>query len=171
MIKALIGAAVGVAAAALLVSLYAAAAGRGREIHCRNNLRHLGSAASSSWSLLDVTKTGRAFWQEVRVAVYRDVQGKWKPIHPDPFVCPVHGNTRTDRENPQAIDYLGPRKLPDDLKAYGSNAPLGADRAGNHPSGGWVLRLDTSVDALPARVDRVLDGDELWKAAADALSD
>jgi hypothetical protein len=171
MVKLLMAAGGLVAALALFVTLYYAAGERGREVHCRNNLRQLGTLAVNSWPLIDSSKTGRAFWHEVRVAVYRDLNGKWKSFTPDPFICPVHGKTASDRESAQAIDYRGPKKTPDELKAYGSNAPLGADRPGNHPSGGWVLRLDTSVDALPPLIGRAVDGDALWNAAADALSD
>jgi hypothetical protein len=168
----LLGAAGGiVGAAALLIVLYASASKRGAELHCRNNLRQLGAHAASNWPLIDPQKRGRAFWQEVRIAQYRDVNGAWKPMSPDPFVCPVHDRTKSDRERAEAIDYRGPRKVTEEAKAYGSAAPLGADRLGNHGSGGWVLRMDTSVDALPPLVGRVDEGDPLWKAAADALTD
>ena len=171
MVKLGIGAAVAAVAAALLVALYAGASSRGREIHCRNNLRHLGTLAASNAGSIDPSHTGRMFWQEVRVAQYRKIDGLWKEIKPDPFVCPAHGRTESNPENVQAIDYRGPKKMPEEIRTYGKDAPLGADRPGNHPSGGWVLRLDTSVDALPPVVDRARDGDPLWKAAADALTD
>ena len=170
MVKLIAAAAGVVVALALLAALYAAAAGRGREIHCRNNLRHIGTHAAINAPLIDPSKTGRVFWQEVRVAQYRKVDGQWKEMNPDPFLCPVHGKTVSNREDAGAIDFRGPRKVPDDLKTYG-NAPLGADRPGNHGSGGWVLRLDTTVDALPPLVDRAVDGDPLWKAAAESLTD
>jgi hypothetical protein len=83
----------------------------------------------------------------------------------------VHARTATNREDPKAIDYRGPKKLPDDLKDFPKGAPLGADRPGNHASGGWVLRLDGSVEALSPLVDRVQDGAPPWTAAADALTD
>ena len=171
MVKLLVGAAGMVAAGALLVTLYAGASERGREIHCRNNLRHLGAHAVNNASLVDPSKTGRVFWQEVRIAQYRKVDGQWKEMKPDPFVCPVHGRTASKPDDVQAIDYRGPKKVPDELKTYGKDAPLGADRPGNHASGGWVLRLDTSVDALPPVMDRASDGAPLWKAAADSLTD
>ena len=170
MVKLIVAAAGVVASLALLVTLYAAAAGRGREIHCRNNLRHIGTHAANNGALIDPSKTGRVFWQEVRVAQYRKVDGQWKEMSPDPFLCPVHGKTASNRDDAQAIDFRGPRKVPDELKSYG-NAPLGADRPGNHPSGGWVLRLDMTVEALPPLVDPALDGDPLWTSAADALTD
>lgn len=171
MVKLGIAGAVVVAAAAILLTLYASATERGRELHCRNNLRHLGTHAVSNWQLVDPSKTGRLFWHEVRIAQYRDVNGKWKEMNPDPFVCPVHARTATNREDPKAIDYRGPKKLPDDLKDFPKGAPLGADRPGNHASGGWVLRLDGSVEALSPLVDRVRDGSPPWAAAADALTD
>jgi hypothetical protein len=166
-----IAAAVALAAGALLAVLYAGAAARGREIGCRNNLRQLGILAANNWALVDPSKTGRAFWQEVRVAVYRNINGDWKPILPDPFVCPVHGRTTSNRENAEAIDYRGPRKLPDEVRQYDKARPLGADRPSNHATGGWVLRLDTSVEASPPRIDRVEGADPLWAAASEALTD
>ena len=132
MTKPLAAAAGVVVPAPLLVALYAAASRRAKELHCRNNLRQIGAHAASNWGILDPQKTGRAFWQEVRIAQYRDVNGTWKPMNPDPFVCPVHGATKSDRERAEAIDYRGPRKVTEEAKAYGSAAPLGADRPGNH---------------------------------------
>lgn len=170
MVKLIGGAAGVVVAAALLLALYASASRRGAELHCRNNLRHLGTSAVNNWQILDPSKTGRAFWHEVRIAVYRTVQGTWKEMNVDPFVCPAHGKTVSNREDAAAIDYRGPRKLPDDIKSYG-NVPLGADRPGNHGSGGWVLRIDTSVEALPPLVDRVDEGGAHWKSASELLSD
>lgn len=169
--KLILAAAAAVVAASLLFVLYAGAARRGRETHCRNNLRQLGLLAALNWNLIDPAKTGRAFWHEVRVARYRDTNGKWQDFDPDPFVCPVHGTTRSNREDPGAVDYRGPRRVPDDVRGYGKADPLGADRPGNHGAGGWVLRLDTSVDAAPPGVERAGDGDALWKRAAELLSD
>lgn len=164
-------AAVLAAAASLLLALYAGAATRGREAQCRNNLRQLGVLAANNWMLLDPAKAGRAFWQEVRVAQYRDTNGRWQEIRPDPFVCAVHGRTTSNREDVAAIDYRGPRKPGAELRDYGKARPLGADRPGNHRSGGWVLRLDTSVEAAPPVLDRVPEGDAAWAAAAAELTD
>ncbi len=159
------------AAASLLLVLQAGAATRGREIGCRNNLRWLGVMVETNWQLLDPTKTGRAFWQEVRVAQYRDTNGNWKPIQPDPFTCPAHGRTVSRREDAGTIDYRGPRKVPQELREVGKAAPLGADRPGNHAAGGWILRVDTSVTPASPLVDRASDGDGLWSAAAETLTD
>ena len=159
------------AALAVLVTLYVGARQRGLEAYCRNNLRHLGDLARRNWELIDSQRTGRDFWQAVREAQYRDVRGKWQPISPDPFVCPVHGTTVSRVDDPKAIDYRGPVKVRERLKDLPRTEPLGADRPGNHPSGGFVLRLDTSVDDYPRLVDPAKDGDALWAAAAAALKD
>jgi hypothetical protein len=158
-------------AAAMLAVLHAGAAKRGLETHCRNNLRHLGGLAARNWNALDPSRTGRSFWQGVREAQYRDVRGKWQAPDPDPFVCPVHARTATKLDDPAAIDYRGPRKVREELKQTPAGEPLGSDRPGNHASGGFVLRLDTSVQEVPAILDRTAEGDPLWKAAGDALQD
>ena len=161
-----------VVALSLLVALYAAAERRGKLAHCRNNLRHLGFLAVNNWPLLDPSKTGRAFWQEVRSAQYRDVNGRWREIRPDPFVCPLEADARSVPEDPSTIDYRGPRQVPEQAREIPRDRPLGADREGNHPSGGgWVLRLDMSVDKTPAFLDAARSGDALWQAAEKALSD
>jgi hypothetical protein len=167
-------AAAGVAAAAalaLLVSFYVGARNRGLEAYCRNNLRQLGTLAWNNREALDPQRTGRDFWQAVREAQYRDVRGKWQPVSPDPFVCPVKGTTVSKVDDKSTIDYRGPAKVRDGLKGTPRGEPLGADRVGNHASGGHVLRLDLSVDDVPKLVDRVRDGDELWSAAAAVLKD
>jgi len=159
------------AAAALLVSFYYGARTRGLEAHCRNNLRHLGGLAARNWNAIDPQRTGRDFWQAVREAQYRDVRGKWRPISPDPFVCPVLGSTVSQPEKKETIDYRGPAQVREQLKDTPKTEPIGADRPGNHSSGGHVLRLDTSVDDLPRIVEKANDGDPLWTAASTALKD
>lgn len=159
------------AAVAVLVTLYAGARTRGLEAHCRNNLRHLGGLASRNWNGIDPQRTGRDFWQAVREAQYRDVRGKWQPINPDPFVCPVLGTTPSKAEDPACIDYRGPVRVREHLKDTPKTEPLGADRPGNHASGGHVLRLDTSVEERPRIIERAKDGDPAWAAAAAALKD
>jgi len=156
---------------ALLVSLYVGARSRGLEAHCRNNLRQLGDIAWRNRNAVDPERTGRDYWQAVREAQYRDVRGKWQPIDPDPFICPVHGSTASKTDDPHAIDYRGPAKVRERMKDTPKAEPLGADRPGNHSSGGFVLRLDTSVDEAPRLVERAKDGDPLWAAAAAALKD
>ena len=159
------------AALAVLISLYVGARQRGLEAYCRNNLRHLGDLARRNWEFVDGQRTGRDFWQAIREAQYRDVRGKWQPIAPDPFVCPVHGTTVSRVDDPRAIDYRGPVRVRERLKDTPRAEPLGADRPGNHASGGYVLRMDTSVDDCPRLVDRATDADALWAAAAAALKD
>ena len=159
------------AAAAVLVTLYHNARSRGLEAHCRNNLRHLGGLAARNWNAIDPSRTGRDFWQAVREAQYRDVRGNWRPITPDPFVCPVHGRMSSQPEQKETIDYRGPAKVRDQLKETPKSEPVGADRIGNHPSGGNVLRLDTSVDENARIIERAKDGDPLWSAAAGVLKD
>jgi len=159
------------AAAAVLVTLYQNARTRGLEAHCRNNLRHLGGLASRNWNAIDPQRTGRDFWQAVREAQYRDVRGKWQSITPDPFVCPVLGTTITQPDQKETIDYRGPARVRETLRETPKTEPIGADRTGNHPSGGHVLRLDTSVEEIPRIVERAKDGDPAWSAAATALKD
>lgn len=159
------------AAAAVLVALYVGARNRGLEAYCRNNLRHLGGLASRNWNLLDPQRTGRDFWQAVREAQYKDVRGTWRPIDPDPFVCPVRGTTVSKVDDASTIDYRGPVKVREQLKDTPKAEPIGADRAGNHGSGGHVLRLDTSVEDLPRLIERAKDGDPAWAAAAAALKE
>lgn len=170
--KPLIVAAVIVAAATgVLVSLYSSARTRGREAWCRNNLRHLGTLAWNNREAIDPARTGRDFWQAVREAQFRDVRGKWREINPDPFACPVLGTTVSNVEKPDSIGYRGPMKVRDNFRETPKDEPIGADRIGNHSSGGFVLRLDTSVQEIPRLVDRAKDDDPLWKAAASALKD
>ena len=160
-----------VAAFAVLVVLFASARTRGKEAYCRNNMRHLGSIAWSNRGAVDPQRTGRDFWQAVREAQYRDVRGKWQPISPDPFVCPVLGTTVSAITDPKTIDYRGPVQVREQFEQTPKAEPIGADRPGNHSSGGHVLRLDTSVKEIPKLVDRVKNGDPLWDAAASALKD
>lgn len=159
------------AAGGVLVALYHGARTRGHEAHCRNNLRHLGGLAARNWNAIDPARTGRDFWQAVREAQYRDVRGKWQPIAPDPFVCPVLGTTVSNVLDPKTIDYRGPAKVREHLKETPRGEPVGADRQGNHRSGGHVLRLDTSLDDVPRLVDRSKDGDPLWGSAASSVKD
>ncbi|HVR84907.1 MAG TPA: hypothetical protein VMU54_11395 [Planctomycetota bacterium] len=159
------------AALALLVTLYVGARTRGLEAHCRNNLRQLGDIAWRNRNSIDPERTGRDFWQAVRESQYRDVRGKWLPIDPDPFSCPVHGSIVSKVDDLNTIDYRGPAKGRDLTKPVPQAQPLGADRPGNHPSGGFVLRLDTSVEDAPRLVERARDGDPRWAAAAAALKD
>ncbi len=156
--------------ASLLLVLYSGARTRGLESHCRNNLRHLGGLAIRNWNALDPQRTGRSFWQGVREAQYRDVRGKWQAPHPDPFTCPVFGRTATRLEDAGSIDYRGPRKVAEDLRHHPKAEPLGADRPGNHPSGGFVLRVDGSVEGVPLQLDRISDG-KPWTGLAGQLQD
>jgi len=159
------------AALALMLTLYVGARARGLEAHCRNNLRQLGDLAWRNRNSIDPERTGRDFWQAVREAQFRDVRGKWQTIDPDPFICPVHASTASKVDDAKAIDYRGPSKVREQMKDTPRAEPIGADRPGNHSSGGFVLRLDTSVEEAPRLVDRAKDGDPLWAAAAAALKD
>ncbi|MFN3485450.1 MAG: hypothetical protein ACK44W_08220 [Planctomycetota bacterium] len=161
----------GLALAVLLV-LAAGARHRGRLAHCRNNLRHLGGLAVRNWALLDPARTGRDFWQQVREAQYRDVRGRWQPIHPDPFVCPVLGTTASRPDAPETIDYLGPRAVREQAKDTPPGEPIGADRPGNHPGGGGhVLRLDTSTGEVNPFVERLAGTSPAWREALGFLKD
>jgi hypothetical protein len=168
----LIIAAVAIAAAAgVLVTLYVGARTRGSEAYCRNNLRHLGTLAWNNREAIDPSRVGRDFWQAVREAQFRDVRGKWREINPDPFVCPVLGATVSNVQDPKTIDYRGPAKVREQFRETPKDEPIGADRLGNHSSGGFVLRLDTSLQEIPRLVDRAKEGDPLWAAAAATLKD
>lgn len=169
--KLLLAAGAGAAALAVLLVLYAGARQRGRLAHCRNNLRHLGGMAVRNWGILDPGRPGREFWQQVREAQYRDVRGNWQPLDPDPFVCPVLGTTESKPQSSRHIDYLGPAAVPEQPKDLPRGAPLGADRPGNHPSGGHVLRLDTSVDDLRPAVEAFPRSAREWEEAVRALKD
>lgn len=159
------------AATGVLVALYVNARARGVETHCRNNLRHLGGLAARNWNTIDPSRTGRDFWQAVREAQYRDVRGKWQPITPDPFICPARGSVSGQPEQKETIDYRGPAKVREQLRDMPKDEPIGADRADNHPSGGHVLRLDSSVDGAPRIVERLKKGDPGWTAAGSLLKD
>lgn len=159
------------AATGILVTLYVSSRTRGREAYCRNNMRHLGTLAWNNREAIDPARTGRDYWQAVREAQFRDVRGKWRDINPDPFVCPVLGTTVSGVKDAQSIDYRGPVKIREPFRDTPKDEPIGADRIGNHSSGGFVLRLDTSVQDIPRLVDRARDGDALWSAAASALKD
>lgn len=170
--KTAVAAAALAAALAVLLVLAVGARHRGRLAYCRNNLRHLGGLAVRNWALLDAERGGRAFWQQVREAQYRDVRGRWQPIHPDPFVCPVLGTTESHPDSPEAIDYLGPREIREQAKDMPSGQPLGADRPGNHPGGGGhVLRLDTSAEEVNPFVERLGETSPAWREALGSLKD
>jgi hypothetical protein len=170
-LKILAAAAVAVAAAALLTVFYAGARHRALVSHCRNNLRHLGCIAARNGTLLDPALKGRAFWQAVREVEYKTVKGDWKPLKPDPFLCPVYGKTHSQPQDPAAIDFRGPKKVRERFEETPKDEPLGADRPGNHADGGHVLYLDLSVRELPAVIRAAEGADPEWSAAAGALTD
>ena len=166
--KLVLSGAAAIAAAGLLVVLFVGARHRAQTAHCRNNLRQLGSLGIMNWKGLDPERTGRDFWQNVREVSYRirggRDDGKWKPPYAgapagtalalDPFLCPVLGTTVSRPESAAHIDFLGPRSLPEELKEVPPGRPIGADRPGNHPSGGHVLRLNTAVEAVSPIVEQ-----------------
>jgi hypothetical protein len=170
-VKIIVAAVLVASAMGVLVSLYVGSGTRGREAWCRNNMRHLGTLAWNNREAIDPSRTGRDFWQAVREAQFRDVRGKWRDINPDPFVCPVHGATVSRVEDAATIDYRGPVKVREQFKDTPKDEPIGADRIGNHSSGGFVLRLDTSVQEIPRLVERAKEGNPLWAAAASTLKD
>lgn len=165
-----LGAAV-IAAGAVLISLYVGARTRGLETYCRNNLRQLGALAWNNRDQIDPRRSGRDFWQAVREAQYQDVRKKWQPIDPNPFVCPVHGTTASKVDDASTIDYRGPVTVREGFRSLPKTEPIGADRIGNHFSGGFVLRLDMSVDDVQKLIDREPGDGELWRLAATVLKD
>ena len=83
----------------------------------------------------------------------------------------MHGSTVSKVDDAKTIDYRGPAKVRAQLKDTPKAEPIGADRPGNHSSGGFVLRLDTSVEEIPRLIERDHDGGPLWQAAGAALKD
>jgi hypothetical protein len=164
-----LGAAVIVAAVAVLAVLYESSRHRALVSHCRNNLRHLGGLAVKNWEAVDHEKTGRLFWQQIREEQYRSEKGKWSIPPTAPFTCPVLGRIPGDPANPESIDYLGPIRVRPTARETPNDEPIGADRPGNHPSGGLVLRLDTSVDSLPPAI--VEEKGDAWERVRRALKD
>jgi hypothetical protein len=181
--KLVLGAVALVVALSLLLVLQSASSGRARSAHCRNNLRGIGQLAQQNWNGVDPSRKGREFWQAVRELRYKPVRGDWHPPYDarsraqagpnprDPFLCPVHGRTASDPASAAAIDYRGPKSLREDLRQLGRGEPLGADRPGNHPDGGHVLRLDTSVEHVPSIIDAARGADPLWAEAERFLRD
>jgi len=169
-LKIALAAGVLVAAVAVLGVLYAAARQRALLSHCRNNLRHLGGLAVRNWENLDKQRSGRLFWQEIREAQYHSLDGKWSVPPTEPFTCPLAGHAAPAKPaDPDSIDYLGPRTVRKSARETPEEEAIGADRPGNHPSGGHVLRLDTSVDDLPPRIVAV--SGEAWEEARRPLKD
>ncbi len=169
--KLLLAAAGAVVALALLAILYAGASARGKRAHCRNNLRYLGQLAVQNWEALDPQRGGRDFWQQVRELRYRDVRGKWSAPAVDPFVCPVHGRTLSNLQDPRAIDYRGPRVVRGSARETPKDEPIGADRPGNHAAGGFVLRLDGSAQPVDLLLEEAGAGGPAWQAADRHLRD
>jgi hypothetical protein len=178
-----VAATAGLAALAVLI-LYVGARRRGLEAHCRNNLRHLGALAASNWQAIPTDQTGRAFWQAVRLEQYRTKGAKpgWLPPYApqedgprdnprDPFLCPVHGRTLSNPGDPAAIDFLGPRTLREQDESPPKAEPIGADRPGNHPSGGHVLRVDGTVRPVSSIVERAGPSDPAWTGLDKFLKD
>lgn len=184
----------GVAVAAFAsVAVVAAQASKRRAnlAHCRRNCQELARVFSQEFfeaNGFDTTRTGRAFWHELRILSRRtdqNVRGTdpeidardcrtypcptpnehrhdWKPFTADPFVCPLYGKTATNPDDPAAIDYRGPRQVPKDSKGH---VLIGADRPGNHPDGGGFVFFSDGV------IDLVRPDSSVWKAADAALSD
>lgn len=161
--------------------------------HCRNNCRKLGEIGSNEFLAGKVTMTGRLFWHQVRFLTYSTARQKepaeseteeeakdcpqqkcrnprhehlWKPIWPDPFICPLQ-STHSDREDPGAIDYRGPRAIPTRIS---ERMLIGADRPGNHPDGsGFVIFSDRSIKE--GKFEVMSGGAGIWKQAETLLGD
>ncbi|MBI2932355.1 MAG: hypothetical protein HYY16_11955 [Planctomycetes bacterium] len=171
-------AAIGVLAA-ILVVLAVGARLKGKLSHCRNNMRYLGVLARKElMSAPDQPpeERGRAFWQWVREQQYHNPRDQTWVLKGalNPFGCPVRGRAPLDltslsrqeyakiMSDPSTIDYRGPKSLPDPLEG---NVMLGADREGNHPSGGHVLMADLSVSEKQQSGIQVHASEEMWRRA------
>ena len=157
MLKLALGVGTAIAIAATLVALTWRARAEGRLSHCRNNLRHLGGLAHAQFAANYESvpaQGGRAFWQAVRQTRYYDNRNKsWRREPLNPFGCPVRdvaplGLASLDpaalaahMSDPRSIDYRGPGSVPEEP----AKMVLGADREGNHPRGGHVLRVDFTI--------------------------
>ncbi len=147
---------------------------RGRESHCRNNLRRLGGMIHGDrLNILDEppSERGREFWQAYRRReYYNEARKTWlRRGELNPFSCPVLGrgpeslspSSLSDdafvkfMADLSTIDYRGPKEL------KSGRIVLGADREGNHVSGGFVLHLDLSV----AKGDEAVDVGTDWPQA------
>lgn len=114
---------------------------RSRVTACANNLAQL-------WKMQNVymsqyggrmkampLETGGGFWLKLRDPKINLID----PAMAEIFLCPVHGEEGT-------LDYLGPRIHVGELN---DGDWVGADRPGNHPDGGNVLRKSGDVTELP----------------------
>ena len=158
-IKIGLAAAGGVVLLALLMVSLSGARERGNLHHCRNNLRHLGFIAINNQAFLDPELRGIAFWNRIREVQYKTRKGDWLPMDPDPFICPVYGKTKSDKEDPRAMDYLGPAYDPTQLV---SGRAIGGDRVRNHEPGYVVLYDTTVVEDEPRRVGVMEPGHRKW---------
>ena len=172
--KLLVGIAAAVVLAATLMALTWRARAEGRLSYCRNNLRHLGELAHAQFAAnyeSIPTQGGRAFWQAIRDFRYFDSRNKsWRREPLNPFGCPVRGVSPLDlaslspedlakyMSDPSTIDYRGPSSFPEEP----SKVVLGADRDGNHRSGGHVLLADFSI----LKTSEALDLTTEWSRAS-----
>ena len=176
-------AAVSFGAAAALLLLTQRARTEGRLTHCRNNLRQIGvlsfGVMAENWDqVVAEPSRGRALLQLIRRGkFYDETNGRWiRGVRLNPFGCPVKGVQPPDlTEIPDAdyqklmsdvatIDYLAAGDLPAERPK--GKCVFAADRAGNHPSGGYVLLVDFSVE----KIDQAVEVTEGWEKAA-ALKD
>ena len=179
------GVAVVAAMASFLVVALTGARRRAELTHCRNNLRRLGEDAATllekdesmirrrlnAWAAETgdagpVELRGRRFWQAVRLVVYRQKFPKenregYKYVGVDMFDCPLNGAGARNWDSLDTIDYRGPDEelLPDHVEAGRvANRVVGADRAGNHASGGYVLFLSMEIrDRYPELTELRVD--------------
>ena len=100
---------------AIMILVYQSARLRGRLQHCKNNLRQLGYLAHMNKDNFDMDPEwrGRRYWHGLMELRYKNVKGDWiLKLEPNPFVCPVHGQSDYNGDDPEKIDYLGPATDP-----------------------------------------------------------
>lgn len=170
---------------------------RSRLRWCQNNARELGRIGANEVFHGPGFESGSHFWHEIRILTYRidgyrgrpdpekespeecrarpcrdgNHRHEWKSLllRTHPFLCPVYGETEFAPDDPEAIDYRGPKAVPEIREG---RAIIGADRGRNHPGGGgYVIFIDSSVTDRWSEIEEAADGSSLWQEAGQSLKD